>query len=245
MEISLIYISDKRIMNKAKIIVALDVPNAKAMEVALERMPEFVEWYKVGLELYCSEGPEVLGLIRRKNKKVFLDLKLHDIPCVVGRAVRAAARHGIDLMTVHATGGRAMLEEAAMAAAGCENPPRLVAVTALTSLSQDDFSNIGIQRTVAEQVLEMGRLAIDSGISGLVASAHEVKMLRDAFPNALLVTPGIRMSNGDAGDQKRVATPAFAVGQGATHLVIGRPIVQAENPVKEAELMRDNMNGTA
>lgn len=228
-------------MNKADLIVALDVPNAQAMEAKLQEMPDFIEWYKVGLELFCAEGPAVLEPLKKRGKKIFLDLKLHDIPRTVGNAVKTAAGHGVNLMTVHAIGGRAMLEEAAKAAAECEHPPKLVAVTTLTSLSQEDFADLGIGRTVAEQALELGRLAISSGIDGLVTSAHEAKVLREAFPDAILVTPGIRMPEGDVGDQKRVATPSFAVAQGATHLVVGRPILQAVDPAAAATAMLKDM----
>jgi orotidine-5'-phosphate decarboxylase len=179
--------------------------------------------------------------LKNRGKKIFLDLKLHDIPRTVGHAVKTAAAHGVHLMTVHAIGGRAMLEEAAKAAASCENPPKLVAVTTLTSLSQDDFLDLGIQRTVSEQALALGRLALSSGIDGLVTSAHEAKVLREEFPDALLVVPGIRMPEGDVGDQKRVATPSFAIQQGATHLVVGRPIVQAENPEVSAKAILEDM----
>ncbi len=228
-------------MNKAELIVALDVPNAEAMEVKLQEMPDFIEWYKVGLELFCAEGPVVLEPLKRRNKKIFLDLKLHDIPQTVSNAVKTAAKHGVNLMTVHAIGGRAMLEAAANAAAACDNPPKIVAVTTLTSLSQDDFNDLGINRTVSEQAVELGRLAISSGIDGMVSSAHEAKALRVAFPEAILVTPGIRMPDGDIGDQKRVASPSFAVEQGATHLVIGRPIMQAADPVAAATAMLNDM----
>ncbi len=229
-------------MNKAELIVALDVPNAEAMEKKLQELPDFIEWYKVGLEIFCAEGPAALEPLKKRGKKIFLDLKLHDIPRTVGNAVTTAAEHGVSLMTVHAVGGRAMLEEAARAAKECANPPKLVAVTTLTSLNEDDFSDLGINRTVSEQALELGRLAISSGIDGMVTSAHEAKVLRDEFPNAILVTPGIRMPSGDVGDQKRVATPSFAVKQGATHLVIGRPIVQAEDSVAAATAMMEDMN---
>ena len=229
-------------MNKADLIVALDVPNVAAMEEKLQELPDFIEWYKVGLELFCAEGPAVLEPLKKRNKKIFLDLKLHDIPRTVGNAVRTAAEHGVNLMTVHAIGGRAMIEAAAKAAAECENPPKIVAVTTLTSLSQDDFADLGIDRTVSEQAVELGRLAISSGIDGLVTSAHEANALREAFPEAILVTPGIRMPEGDVGDQKRVATPSFAVEQGATHLVVGRPIVQAADPDAAATAIIENMN---
>jgi len=228
-------------MKKADLIVALDVPNAEAMEAKLQELPDFIAWYKVGLELFCAEGPAALLPLKNRGKKIFLDLKLHDIPRTVGHAVKTAAAHGVHLMTVHAIGGRAMLEEAAKAAASCENPPKLVAVTTLTSLSQDDFSDLGIQRTVSEQALALGRLALSSGIDGLVTSAHEAKVLREEFPDALLVVPGIRMPEGDVGDQKRVATPSFAIQQGATHLVVGRPIVQAENPEVSAKAILEDM----
>jgi orotidine-5'-phosphate decarboxylase len=216
-------------MNSA-LIVALDVPTLSEMEKTLDRLPDAIEWYKVGLEIFCAEGPEILAPLKKRNKKIFLDLKLHDIPQTVANAVKTAASHGVDLMTVHAIGGRAMLEAAANAARECDNPPKLVAVTTLTSLSQDDFTDLGIDRTVSEQAIALGELAISSGIDGMVTSAHEAGALRERFPTALLVTPGIRMPDGDIGDQKRVATPAFAVEQGATHLVVGRPIVQAEDP---------------
>ena len=229
-------------MSQPKMIVALDVPNGEAMRSTLSSMPDSIEWYKVGLELFCSEGPSVLEPLQEQNKSIFLDLKLHDIPRTVGNAVKTAAEHGVNLMTVHAVGGRAMLEEASEAAASCAIPPKLVAVTTLTSLNQDDFSDLGVNRTVEEQALALGELAITSGIDGLVTSAHEAHALRKAFPEALLVTPGIRMPSGDVGDQKRVATPSFAIKQGATHIVIGRPIVQATDPILATSIMLDDMN---
>ena len=227
-------------MNSA-LIVALDVPTLKEMEETLDRLPDTIEWYKVGLEIFCAEGPEILAPLKARNKKIFLDLKLHDIPRTVANAVKTAAGHGVNLMTVHAIGGRAMLEAAAEAARECDNPPKLVAVTTLTSLSQDDFTDLGIARTVSEQALALGELAISSGIDGLVTSAHEAGALRERFPDALLVTPGIRMPDGDIGDQKRVATPAFAVQQGATHLVVGRPIVQASDPTAATDAILDDI----
>jgi len=220
-------------MNPA-LIVALDVPTAKEMEEALDRLPDTIEWYKVGLELFCAEGPAILEPLKKRNKKIFLDLKLHDIPRTVANAVKTAAGHGVNLMTVHAVGGKAMLEAAAEAARECANPPKLVAVTTLTSLSQEDFTDLGIARSVADQALALGKLAISSGIDGLVTSAHEAGALRKKFPQALLVTPGIRMPGGEIADQKRVATPAYAVQQGATHLVVGRPILQADDPAAAA-----------
>ena len=224
-------------------IVALDVPDRRTMLETLSRMPEKIAWYKVGLELFCAEGPTILDPLRERGASIFLDLKFHDIPRTVGHAVARAADLGVDLMTVHAAGGRAMLEEAAQAAARCSSPPKLVAVTTLTSLNEDDFSDLGIQRTLSDQALALSAMAIEAGIDGMVTSAHEAQVLRTQFPDALLVTPGIRMPSGDVGDQKRVATPSYAVGQGATHLVIGRPIVQADDPAHAFACMREELQG--
>ena len=228
---------------EAALIVALDVPDRRAMLETLSRMPEEIAWYKVGLELFCAEGPTILDPLRERGASIFLDLKFHDIPRTVGHAVARAADLGVDLMTVHAAGGRAMLEEAAQAAARCSAPPKLVAVTTLTSLNEDDFSDLGIQRTISDQALALSAMAIEAGIDGMVTSAHEAQVLRTQFPDALLVTPGIRMPSGDVGDQKRVATPSYAVGQGATHLVIGRPIVQADDPAHAFACMREELQG--
>lgn len=228
---------------EAALIVALDVPDRSSMLETLSRMPEEIAWYKVGLELFCAEGPTILEPLRERGASIFLDLKFHDIPRTVGHAVARAADLGVDLMTVHAAGGRAMLEEAAQAAARCSSPPKLVAVTTLTSLNEDDFSDLGIQRTLSDQALALSAMAIEAGIDGMVTSAHEAQVLRRQFPDALLVTPGIRMPSGDVGDQKRVATPSYAVDQGATHLVIGRPIVQANDPAHAFACMREELQG--
>ena len=228
---------------EAALIVALDVPDRRSMLETLSRMPEEIAWYKVGLELFCAEGPTILEPLRERGASIFLDLKFHDIPRTVGHAVARAADLGVDLMTVHAAGGRAMLEEAAQAASRCSAPPKLVAVTTLTSLNEDDFSDLGIQRTLSDQALALSAMAIETGIDGMVTSAHEAQVLRAQFPDALLVTPGIRMPSGDVGDQKRVATPSYAVDQGATHLVIGRPIVQANDPAHAFACMREELQG--
>jgi orotidine-5'-phosphate decarboxylase len=231
------------VKKEAALIVALDVPDRRSMLETLSRMPQEIAWYKVGLELFCAEGPTILDPLRERGASIFLDLKFHDIPRTVGHAVARAADLGVDLMTVHAAGGRAMLEEAAHAASRCSAPPKLVAVTTLTSLNEDDFSDLGIQRTLSDQALALSAMAIEAGIDGMVTSAHEAQVLRTQFPDALLVTPGIRMPSGDVGDQKRVATPSYAVDQGATHLVIGRPIVQANDPAHAFACMREELQG--
>jgi orotidine-5'-phosphate decarboxylase len=217
---------------KPEIIIAVDVPTAAEITPLLNKLPDQLTWFKVGLELFSADGPAVLTPFSLRKKHIFLDLKLHDIPRTVANAVTAAAKLGVNLMTVHAIGGRAMLKAAAEAAAAFgPNRPRLVAVTTLTSLNQDDFTDLGIQRTVAEQALALTDLALSCGIDGVVTSVHEAPLLRRKFGNTpILVTPGIRPSGADVGDQKRVATPTLAVEAGSTYLVIGRPIVEAPDP---------------
>lgn len=217
---------------KPEIILAVDVPAAAAVAPLLKKLPESLTWFKVGLELFTAEGPAILTPFSSRGKHIFLDLKLHDIPRTVANAVTAAAKLGVNLMTVHAIGGRAMLKAAAEAAAAFgPNRPRLVAVTTLTSLNQDDFSDLGIHRTVSEQALALTDMALSCGIDGVVTSVHEAPVLRRKFgATPILVTPGIRPSGADVGDQKRVATPGVAVEAGSTYLVVGRPIVEAADP---------------
>jgi orotidine-5'-phosphate decarboxylase len=212
------------------------------MPPLLDRLPEKICWFKIGLELFAAEGPAALQPLKDRNKKIFLDLKLHDIPRTVERAVQAVEQHGVDMLTIHATGGRAMLEAAAQAAHAMEHPPLLIAVTTLTSLNEQDFNDLGIQRNLQTQARALGQLAMEAGIDGLVTSVHEAKALREQFGSeAALVTPGIRMPADAAGDQKRVATPADAVQAGSNFLVVGRTIVQAPDPGKAAEDVLSNM----
>ena len=229
-------------MNKTELIVALDVPNISELKKTLNKIPNSVKWYKVGLELFISEGYDVIELLKSMNKSVFLDLKLHDIPQTVANAIKIAGNYNVDLLTVHGMGGRRMLEAASDASLSCKISPKLVAVTTLTSLGKEDFKDLGISRTISEQAIILGELAISSGINGLVASAHEAKKLSNKFPNAILVTPGIRLDNDNVDDQKRVATPKFAMDQGATHLVVGRSILKADDPSKIVDKILDQLN---
>jgi orotidine-5'-phosphate decarboxylase len=226
---------------KAELIVALDVPSADAIPEIVSSLPAEIAYYKVGLELFTASGPAALQWLADNNKKIFLDLKLHDIPRTVANAVKTAAGRGISLLTVHAGGGRDMLTAAAEAAAECgAAAPKLVAVTTLTSLDQNDLTELGIQRPLAEHTAALGKLAIDCGIDGLVCSPLEVGNFRQTLgPDPILVTPGIRPAGGDVGDQKRIATPASAVKDGSSFLVVGRPILQAANPAEAAtEILR-------
>ena len=226
-----------------EVIVALDVATSKELPAILDQMPEEIRWYKLGLELFCAEGPAALAPIKERGKKIFLDLKLHDIPRTVERAVQAAAQHGVDLLTIHAVGGKAMMEAAAnMAKSLGEQAPKLIAVTTLTSLNETDFKDLGIERSLSEQAVALADVALQAGIDGLVTSVLEVTALRDRFgADPLLVTPGIRLPSDDVGDQKRVATPGMAAKAGASYLVVGRTILAAEDPHAAAQAVLKNM----
>lgn len=230
----------------ADIIVALDV-NTRAEAVAkVKEIGETIDFYKIGLELFTAEGADVVKAVKDLGKKVFLDLKFHDIPRTVERAVLSVGKLGVDLLTIHASGGRAMIRAAADAAATFgANAPKVLAVTVLTSLDETDLADIGVaNRTSAEQVMSLAKLAVANGAAGLVLSPKEVAALSAALPKGtLFVTPGVRPAGAAVGDQKRVATPAQAVRDGATHLVIGRPIVQAANPEEAARAIRAEIAG--
>lgn len=220
-----------------ELIVALDIPSSRALPALLRSLPGEILWYKVGLELFAAEGPRALSELRAHGKKIFLDLKLHDIPHTVERAVAAAAQHGVELLTLHAAGGRAMLQAATRAAQALgPKAPRLIAVTTLTSLTQTDLTETGISRQLPDQTLALAELALDCRLDGLVAAVADVEQLRRSFgPAPLLITPGIRPTGSALGDQKRVATPAMATQAGANFLVVGRPILEAPDPRAAAE----------
>ena len=228
----------------AELIVALDVPEGSAIPGILARLPASVGWYKVGLELFCAEGPAVLAPLRTSGKNIFLDLKLHDIPRTVERAVASAARHGAGLLTLHASGGPEMIRAAAQAR-GSAGPsaPRLLAVTVLTSLDARDLELLGVQRTPADQVAALARMAVDAGADGIVCSAQEAGRMRALLgAGPLIVTPGIRLPSDAVGDQKRIATPGAAVRAGATHLVVGRPILEAPSPADAVDAILTDMD---
>lgn len=228
-----------------ELIVALDVSSAAEAEAVVARLGPAVNFYKIGLELFSATGPDVVARVKGQGKRVFLDLKLHDIPRTVERAVKSCAGLGVDLLTIHSSGGRAMIRVAADAAAACgAAAPRIVAVTCLTSLDQKDLADLGITRVMAEQVAALGALAVGNGAHGIVCSPQEVAAMRRLLgPSALLVTPGVRPAGASVGDQKRVATPAQAVRDGATHLVVGRPILEAPDPRAAAAAICAEMAG--
>lgn len=223
---------------------ALDYPTLAEAEAGAARVADVVGVLKVGLELFVAEGPAAVKLGNKLGNKVFLDLKLHDIPETVERAVATAGQLGASLLTLHAAGGPRMLEAAAKRAQSEGVGLKLLAVTVLTSLDAADLQATGVAVTPAEHVLKLGRLARSSGIHGLVCSTAEVAALRSALgPDVILVTPGIRPTGAAVGDQKRVGTPASALRDGSSLLVVGRPIRDAADPVAAARSILAEMSG--
>jgi orotidine-5'-phosphate decarboxylase len=215
--------------------IALDFAEESDAMQLVERLGQTCHWYKIGLELYYAAGNGIVQKLRDRGFNIFLDLKLHDIPNTVAGAVRSATQAGASLLTIHAAGGSAMMTAAAEAAAA-PGSPRLLAVTVLTSMDANELAGVGITASPAEQVLRLARLAQASGIDGMVCSPEEVALLHTKTdPNTLLVVPGIRPTGSEVGDQKRVATPARAIADGASMLVVGRPITRAADPAAAAE----------
>ncbi len=219
-----------------RLIVALDVPNRERADALCEQLAGVVSWVKVGLQLYLSEGPDLVRDYVAAGREVFVDLKLHDIPATVAHATESLAKLGAGLLTVHASGGLAMMKAAVNAAnEGSGGGLGILAVTALTSLDQGDLAQIGVQMPIADVVLKRGLLAAEAGCAGVVASPHEAAALRAVLPKEMLiVTPGIRPQGAALGDQKRVMTPRAARQAGADMIVVGRPIRDADSPASAA-----------
>ncbi len=221
---------------RQRLIVALDVSSAAAAQTIVGAIGDSVHAYKVGMQLYTAEGPAVVRELVSSGRRVFLDLKYHDIPNTVGAAVHEAAELGASMLTVHASGGSRMLR-AAVEAARAVNPDLLVlAVTVLTSLDEPDLNTLGIRGSVLDQVLRLTALALNQGgCGGVVASAREATALRQEFGRDFaIVTPGVRPAGSVVDDQVRVVTPAEAIAAGASHIVVGRPITEAPNPATDA-----------
>ena len=230
----------------ADIIVALDLPGAREALRMVDRLGDEVLRYKVGSELFTRAGPSVVEALHGRGKRVFLDLKFHDIPHTVAGAVRAAAELEVELLTLHATGGTGMMT-AALEAAG-EAGPRLLGVTLLTSFSASDVEAVWAKelRSIREEVARVAGIAAEAGLHGVVASAAEAEVLKRRHgPDFLVVTPGIRPAGGVTGDQVRTATPAEAVRAGADYLVVGRPVTQSKDPAGVVQAMRDEMTAEA
>ena len=216
-------------------IVALDAPDAEQARALVRQLGDSVGFYKIGKELFTAAGPPIVRELVSAGKKIFLDLKFHDIPNTVAGAVRSAAALGVSMLTVHAAGGERMLQAASEAAAQSEARPTVLAVTVLTSLTDAELQQTGVTGGVEAQVLRLASLAIEAGCSGLVASAQEAARLRQSLGRSFtLVTPGIRPAGGEVADQARVVTPEAAIRAGADYLVVGRPITQAVDPRQAA-----------
>ena len=216
----------------ARVIVALDFPSVQpAMDFVAKVTPEVCK-LKVGKELFTRAGPQLVQMLVAQGFDVFLDLKFHDIPNTVAAACRVACELGVWMLNVHALGGKEMMLAAQEAVAKSSHHPYLIAVTILTSMNEAALREVGLSRTPQEHVLELASLARSAGLAGVVCSAQEARMLREKQgPDFLLVTPGIRPADTAAGDQKRIMTPGQAIANGASYLVIGRPITQATDPV--------------
>jgi orotidine-5'-phosphate decarboxylase len=217
---------------RERLIVALDVPSASEAQELVARIGDAAGIYKVGLQLFVAEGPSIVRDLVSSGRRVFLDLKLHDIPTTVALAVKSAAELRVDMLTIHASGGAAMLRAATEAAAGRLN---LLAVTVLTSLNDEDMQEIGVSGRASDQVLRMAALAQSAGCQGIITSPRESPMVRKALGEGFaIVTPGIRPAGAETNDQQRIATPAQAISNGASHIVVGRPITHASDPAKAA-----------
>lgn len=221
---------------ESPVIVALDFDSADAALGLADRLDPSTCRLKVGKELFTRTGQGLVEVLVQRGFDVFLDLKFHDIPNTVAAAVRSAAELGVWMVNVHASGGRRMMQAARESLSALADPPLLIAVTVLTSLSDEDLQELGWSGTVEERVLQLAALAADCGLDGVVCSARETQALRaQCGPGFSLVTPGIRLAGDAAGDQRRVVTPADAVANGSDYLVIGRSITQADDPVAALE----------
>ncbi|MEF9841662.1 MAG: orotidine-5'-phosphate decarboxylase [Raoultibacter sp.] len=225
---------------KDRVIVALDCGASEALALA-DKLIGKATWLKIGMTLYYAEGPSIIEALKRRGFKVFLDLKFHDIPHQVAGAAASAVKSGADMVTMHAVGGVAMMVAAQKAVEAAADDtgdaaPITLGITVLTSMDQTTLAATGVNRTVTEQVCSLAAQAQDAHLSGVVASPQEAALLRDLLgPQAFIVTPGVRPAGVSLGDQSRVATPAQAFAAGASHIVIGRPITQATDPVEAFE----------
>jgi orotidine-5'-phosphate decarboxylase len=219
------------------LVLALDnCASLRQIQRLVEETSPYFGMCKVGLEQFVRFGPSIIDIIRSSDRKIFLDLKLHDIPNTVAQAVAAAAEHEVDLITLHTSGGLAMLSAAAETAATLVYPPKLIGVTVLTSIDQLSFNReLRYGGSVAEHVAHLGKMAVNAGLDGIVCSAADLPTVKPVLPaDYEIITPGIRLGEGITHDQKRVTSPSEALSAGATRLVIGRAVTEAENPAEVA-----------
>ncbi len=221
------------IPRKDRVIVALDCDRARALELA-DMLSGRAKWLKVGMTLFYQEGPYFIHMLQKRGFKVFLDLKFHDIPHQVKGAAKASAEAGADMLTMHAVGGVKMMQaakEGLAEACWIDHEPISLGITVLTSMSSEDLAATGVERAVVDQVASLAQQAKEAGLSGVVASPQEAPMLRELLgPEAFIVTPGVRPAGSALGDQTRVTTPRQAFDNGASHIVVGRPITENAHP---------------
>ena len=228
-------------MSDQRLIAALDFHTMEDVRSFVEQLGDTVSFYKVGMELFYSVGGEVVSYLKQQHKQVFLDLKLHDIPNTVAEGLCSLMRLGADILNVHASGGYTMMKTAAERVKqeaqrlGIE-PPKLIAITVLTSINQEDWDGVGQTLPIKDAVVRLAKLAKSAGLDGVVASPQEAALIREACGEEfLIVTPGVRPAGSAVNDQSRIATPSSALQNGASHLVVGRPIRLAENPAEAAK----------
>lgn len=228
-------------MIKDKIIIALDVDTIKEEERLVSLLSPYIRIFKVGMELFYSCGPKAIDVIKKYDREIFLDLKFHDIPNTVAASSKVAARLGVVMFNIHIQGGSDMMK-AAVEGAGEEaerlgiDRPMVLGVTVLTSMDANLLYQIGVNKSLGAQVLDLAMLAKKSGLDGVVASPRETRILRENIGNGfLIVTPGIRPEGSEKGDQKRTAAPEEAIKLGADYIVVGRPITKAKDPIKVIE----------
>ena len=232
-----------------RLICALDFPTFDEAKALVEELGDAVTFYKVGMELFYGAGPDIIRYLKEKDKKVFLDLKLQDIPNTVAHSLAVLTRLGADIMNVHAVGGSKMMAEGMKAvkevAAELGRPaPKLIAVTVLTSMDEAQWKPLNYARPIGEEVLDLAALTKESGLDGVVASPREAAGIRERCgKDFLIVTPGVRPAWAASNDQSRIATPAAAIGNGSTHLVVGRPITRADNKQEAVRKILEEMEG--
>ncbi|MEA2013648.1 MAG: orotidine-5'-phosphate decarboxylase [Verrucomicrobiota bacterium] len=228
---------------KTELIVALDADKLEVAEKIVEAAGDNVKWYKVGKQLFTLYGPKTIEMLKNKGKKVFLDLKFHDIPNTVGGAIQSAGAIGADMVNIHASGGSAMMKAAADSAKSLNKDMILIAVTVLTSIDDATMKTMGFSCSPGELALSLAKLAKANNIAGVVASAWEIKTIKEVCgKDFLLIVPGIRPAGSAKDDQKRVMTPRQASEAGADYIVVGRPVTQADNPAEAAKKILEELD---
>ena len=235
--------NDETLDPRQRLIVALDVSSSAAAQKIAAAVGDSAFTFKVGMQLYTAEGPQVVRDLVAAGRRVFLDLKYHDIPNTVGAAVAEAGKLGVSMLTVHASGSTKMLQ-AAVEAAGAYPDLMVLAVTVLTSMNTKDLETIGTNGSLEESVVRLAKIALAQGCQGIVTSAREASAVRKELGyDFAVVTPGVRPAGSAVGDQVRVVTPAQAIAAGASHIVVGRPITEAPDPAAAAKAILTQIGG--